>query len=310
MKKFVMSLVLLCTLSLLVLLGIIGVIQMLPPQFTDTYDAAILDKYERLMTTKSPKIIMAAGSNFAFGIDSPTIEKEFDMPVVNLGLHAGNKPHFTLEIAKKNINKGDVIIVGFEYGEYYGRTVDVQTVLTTVENYPVLWSCLDYKDFPRLLKGYISDYGMIKVDRYLNGYPPLDMVYERKNFNECGDIVYEKEGNIRGDYEPEVDIEKEQIAASVIKELNQFYKFATDKGATVYLTYPSCDIDAVRSSKKEINEFAQALEEELDIPIISDIHDYMLISQLFYDTDYHLNNEGTYVRTGLLIEDMKKVIKK
>lgn len=299
----------LCALSFVVLLGIIGVIQMLPPQFTDTYDAAILDKYDRLMNTKSPKIILAAGSNFAFGVDSPKIEEEFGMPVVNLGLHAGNKPHFTLELAKKNINKGDVVIVGFEYGEYYGRTVDVQTVLMTVENYPELWSCLDYRDFPRLLKGYISDYGMLKVDRYLNGYPPLDMIYERDNFNECGDIVYEKEKNIRGDYEPDVVIDKDQISGYVINELNDFYQFATQRGATVYLTYPSCDVNSILSSEKEVKEFADTLEEELDIPIISDINDYMFISQLFYDTDYHLNNEGAYIRTNQLLADMRKVIK-
>jgi len=41
-------------------------------------------KHKRLDLIKSPRILLAAGSNIAFGIDSERIEKTFSIPVVNL----------------------------------------------------------------------------------------------------------------------------------------------------------------------------------------------------------------------------------
>jgi len=39
-------------------------------------------------------VILVAGSNFDFGIDSQIIEENLNMKVVNLGHHAAIKSHF------------------------------------------------------------------------------------------------------------------------------------------------------------------------------------------------------------------------
>ena len=53
------------------------------------YMSAIIDKHERINKIKTPKIILAGGSNVAFGINSEEIEEAFSVPVVNMGLDAG-----------------------------------------------------------------------------------------------------------------------------------------------------------------------------------------------------------------------------
>ena len=85
-----------------------------------------------------------------------------------------------------------VIIIGLEYGEYYSREIDIPTVLTTVENYKQLWEFVSFTDYPRIFQGYISNYGITKIDRYLHGAEPSQGVYSRAAFNEYGDIEYER----------------------------------------------------------------------------------------------------------------------
>ena len=62
--------------------------------------AAIIDKHAHADSIKAGKIILAGGSNLAFGIDSKQLEETLGMPVVNLGLHAGLGLHFILEELK------------------------------------------------------------------------------------------------------------------------------------------------------------------------------------------------------------------
>lgn len=308
MKKFILKLCLVCILTVLTLGSVIGIIQLIPPQFTDTYDAAALDKYELLKNTESPKIIFIAGSNFAFGLDSAKIEEEFGMPVVNLGLHSGIKPHFNLSMAKENIQEGDVVIIGLEYEEYGPRKIDVPTALETVENHAALWKFISPTDYPRLFKGYLSDYGFLKIDRYRNGYEPMEGVYARAAFNRYGDIEYPRPENIRGEYGGDVELDADEIEASVINEYNRFYKFAQKKGAKVYLTFPSLDEKALDSSEEEPQEFIDELTSRIEFPVISDWRTYIMPSDLFYNTDYHLNDRGREIRTENLIQDMREVL--
>lgn len=310
MKKFIGKLILYAVLTFAALCMMIFAIQQIPPQFTDAYDAAALDKYELLMNTESPKMIMIAGSNFAFGLDSEKISEAFEMPVVNLGLHAGIKPHFNFEMAKQNINEGDIIVIGLEYGEYYPREIDVPTVLETVENYEELWKFVSLTDYPRIMQGYLSNYGILKIDRYLHGAEPTLGVYSRAAFNQFGDIEYDRPENLRkpSEIEKGVTMDADEISDGVIDEMNELYEYAKERGAQVYLTYPSLDANAVLSGRKERKEFAKALKERLHFPIISNMNTYIMNTDLFYNSDYHLNDKGREIRTKNLIKDLRKVL--
>src|SRR5438105_4157685 len=78
--------------------------------------AAIIDKHKQIDIIKSPKIILGGGSNLAFGIDSKKLETAFNMPVINMGLHAGLGLTFILNELKYSIKKNDIVFLSIEYG--------------------------------------------------------------------------------------------------------------------------------------------------------------------------------------------------
>lgn len=306
MKRFIRNLIIFICCVVVAFLAVFIPIQCLPPQFSDTFDAAAIDKYDLLMKTESPKIILVSGSNFAFGMNSEELSQAFSMPVVNLGLHAGIKPHFTVKMAEQNIGEGDIILVGFEYEQYGKREIDVPTAMETIENYPRMWKLVSPADYFLIFKGYLSEYGFIKIDRYQNGYEPTTGAYARNAFDEYGDNDYPRTENIRTSYEQDVEIDDNNITDSMIRELNHLNKIATKNGAKVYLTYPSIDQAVILTNEDEWEKFDKKLQENLDFPIISKMRDYIFDSQYFYDTDYHLTMDGREIRTKQLISDMEE----
>src|SRR5258708_4132609 len=88
-------------LSFAIILTVVIIILFLLPALRDPNDylGASAEKEKRENSISRPKIILVGGSNLAFGINSEIIEKEFKMPVVNMGLHAGLGLEFTLNEA-------------------------------------------------------------------------------------------------------------------------------------------------------------------------------------------------------------------
>lgn len=52
-------------------------------------------------------------------------------------------------------------------------------------------------------------------------------------------------------------------------------------------------------------DFYRSIEEKFQFPVISDIEDYMMAHEWFYDSNYHLNESGMKVRTVRLVNDIK-----
>ena len=112
MKRFLMKVVLFIALICIIMLGIVGFDRyIIGGQYKLGYQASLVDKIERLESINESKIILVGNSNLAFGIYSDQIEEDIGMPVVNLGLHGGLGNAYHEEIAKLNINEGDIVIV-------------------------------------------------------------------------------------------------------------------------------------------------------------------------------------------------------
>lgn len=81
------------------------------PQYEYSYNAALLDKIARLESIQEPKIVLVGNSNLPFGIKSELIEEAFHMPVVNMGMQGSLGNAFHEEMAKINVQNGDIIIL-------------------------------------------------------------------------------------------------------------------------------------------------------------------------------------------------------
>lgn len=90
----------------------------IPPD-GNSYLQAYNHKLALLDSVAPPRIILAGGSNLAFGIDSHRIQDSLHCHVVNMGLHGGIGIRLVLGDVLARLHRGDVVVVAMEYGNYF-----------------------------------------------------------------------------------------------------------------------------------------------------------------------------------------------
>jgi hypothetical protein len=98
------------------------------------FTAALLDKHKYASSISSPKIVLVGGSNVAFGINSQILGEKTNLPVVNMALLAPLGIRFILSDAANYINKGDIVIMSFEYD--IATQGDIESQLSVVDFIP------------------------------------------------------------------------------------------------------------------------------------------------------------------------------
>lgn len=304
MKKFIIKVILFV--SLLFVLLTVPFLFWIAPQYTQNYNASIIDKIERLQTIESPKIILVGNSNLAFGIKSENIEKAMGMPVVNLGLHGGLGNKFHIEMAKYNIDKGDLVVVCHSNYADSGKIGDPALAWITIENHWNLYPLIEYD-----LKGmalYYPKYISKGLKSYLNkeDKPQTNTCYTRSAFNKYGDINYPRATNSYTFTKTSVGVPA--INSICINHLNEFNKYCNELGATLLIAgYPIGDGEFTPDKKIFIDSWEQ-LKQQVDCNVISNIEDYFIEYKYFYNTNLHLTDEGAKIRTNQLIEDLQNYI--
>ncbi len=314
MKKFLIKIFIL----LMIVVGCCGLISVfdyfvIGSQYEYNYQASLIDKVDRLESINEPKIILVGHSNLSFGIDSKMLEEATGMPVVNLGLHGGLGNAFHEEIAKLNINEGDIVIVCHSSFSDTDTIKDTALAWITVDKNNELWKIIRNKDYPSMLKAY-PDY--LKNDLFLwlthKGNIDAGGCYSRSAFNEYGDVVYKPEDG-------QMDVEEffkntetnnivvPQIGDVCINRLNEYNKYITGHGATMLVAgYPIAYGRYASFKQNDFEVFQKELQERLDCEIISDYTDYFYPYDYFYNTTLHLTKEGAEIRTKQLISDIEK----
>lgn len=279
-----------------------------PAQYTTTYNAGILDKMDRLENTESPKIILAANSNLAFGMNSEELEKAMGMPVVNLGLHGGLGNKFHERMASSNIGKGDILVICHtDFGDD-GKMYAPDLLWFTIEDHYEVW---DIPGIGGLLENAFNlPQYMIKATRlYFTGKgndPNLAETtqYARSNFNKYGDIISEAHKESDETRRPNM-VSIPRISDTCINRLNRLNKYCEQQGATMVVAgFPIPDMDD-RPSDEEYNAFQKELSDKLDCDVISDYTDYIYDPKYFNGLIYHLTDKGAELRTKQLIEDLE-----
>lgn len=282
------------------------------PQDNLGYNAAARDKFERLKSINSPKIVLIGGSNVAFGIDSEMLEDAFEMPVVNLGLHGGIGQTFGTQLAKEYIHEGDIIVLLPESYDY--ETANIRDGVLTwlaIENDSSLWTTLQKTDLPVMIKSFPT-YLKKAINMWAKhkGNQVTSNVYNRLAFNEYGDSNVIRESNImENGY-----IENDGFNCSYLSEAmrnywNDFNKNAMKKGGFVLMGVPPILKEDLKLSDYDLDNLLCQLEQELEMPIISDFENYIFPKEYFFDTNFHMTDAGAELRTRLLIEDMQNALK-
>ena len=274
------------------------------PQYINGYNASIIDKIEHLKNSPSPKIILVGNSNLAFGINSELIEAEFDMPVVNLGLHGSLGNAFHESMAHDYINKGDIVIVCHSTYKDYGNLIDCELAWITLENHFNLYHFVNHRDYVKLARAFLSYiYKATHLFISIQGNQKTVSSYSRQSFNQYGDNVFPRKYD--SELTKKLTPNKPEINDCCINRLNRLNDYCKSKGANLLIG----GVPILCHNKNEdvifYKDFEKQLQNQLKCEIISDFTDYLYDETLFFDTNLHLTNEGAEIRTKQLINDLK-----
>lgn len=315
MKKFITKIVLFLCILAVIMVSIVGFFfWKIAPQYENGYNASLLDKIETLKSTKEPKIVLIGNSNVSFGFQSELIEETYGMPVINMGLHGGLDNAFHEEMAKINVQEGDVYVICHHTFADDGKIDDIELAWITLENHWELYPLLNQEDISSMITGF-PDYmkkatvlwglGLINREAAKNYNAESDACYSRDAFNSYGDNVYPREhGNF---------VFKEQslpeINDTCIQRLNELNEYIEERGATMVVAgYP---IGKGEHTPKEEGfvAFQEELSKRLNCEVISDYTDYLYDYKYFYNSFLHLTDEGARLRTEQLNRDLEKILK-
>ncbi len=282
----------------------------IPPDYED-YLAIIGTKVHNLETTASPRIVFVGGSNLAFGVDSPEVEKELGYHVVNMGMGFNMGLRFMLDLIEPRIRKGDVVVLVPEYNLFFGLLDGDERLLDVLELYPDGWQYIHSRRQMLNLGNNLFRHVKFKVNRVLQqiGHKSdPECIYCPRAFNQYGDIVAHLG-------KPSKDVSRMsflrsagQVDGEAIHVVNDFAAAVEARGARVVFLFPCLPEPHYELRHAAIDRLESELHDKLKVEMPSSAKDYVYPVQDFYDWVYHLNREGRTLRTARIIDDLRPTI--
>ncbi len=281
----------------------------------------IFDAYEKKQkisrSIENNKVVIVAGSNALFGIDSKMLSNTFGLPVLNDSVNAGIELPSVLFMAQKVINKGDIVIMPLEYPMYYyDGTAGIQMVDYLLSRIPELFAELTLKEQLYL-------YWHVTFERIYNGY------FQHSNKNVKKGLYGIHNIDMNGDQiHTELSQRKTWMADALNKQISKPVRYSESFDPNAlgwqYLQYfilwcekrdvnivfmPSTLMwDESYSKNPEEKWFYTHIADEIRKQgwhFVGDPYDYMYEKEYYFDTRYHLINIGRKMRTKRMIDDLK-----
>ncbi|MDR0368412.1 MAG: hypothetical protein LBH82_04650 [Bacteroidales bacterium] len=306
MKRFITALSLF---SLFIIALLAFGVSNITTRWQGDYLFALIDKFEHLKKEESPKIVLIGGSNLAFGIDSEVLSQHYDMPIVNMGLHAGMGLRFLLKGVKADVHKNDILIIIPEYSHFYTMYLGTSSTLTPMlfNVYPKGFSYLSFRQFLTIMSG-IPRYSMDNLyDAYIVGHAFKEhdhRIYARANFNQYGDMTAHRTEPSYISYTV-TEENPRPIDRKMLKELEEDILFFQSQGVKVVILPSAIVHTAAQNMNMEIQQVVKELH-NINNEAFQYFYpeNYTLPDSLGYDTRYHLLQPGIDIRMQYLIRDL------
>ena len=299
------------------------------PMYANTRNGNFCIKFERLITVKGPKLIMASGSNSAFGIDSALFEQllaenGYNYSLVNYGTNASANITFFLEVISHYINEGDIVIQAPEpaHKSQWGTTIFTSHIWQMFEGAYEAISLVDISSYSEVFKTY-SDFANARKNNAGMSYE----AYSSETINYYGDMVGPRIGHSSSYKKNYIDKYLAQGGYGEVSykdtisyiggnawKLNYFIDLIESKGGTCLLTFGTANyICLTQESQIAGGELQTQLESTVDQMIhakrISSVATYSMDYEWFHETNFHLTTAGAERRTRLLMDDLLKYFK-
>lgn len=259
-----------------------------------------------------PKIVFGGGSGTIMGVRTKDVQKAFGVPTVNMGLHAGVEIDYILYRLKRVLRQGDVVILPLEYEHfvYDGRSnsLKISFVASCDREYFLglsWWSKAQYTfsliGFNKVLealkskrpRGTSTRHWVLNQNGDATGYAGTAVVVKESQF-ECTPLPVQRDGFT------------ETYGLALIRE---FSRWCEARGIRCYVTYANL-VYLKDYADERYHTYFESLQNYFiknDIAFIGTPYDFFFPRKLFYNTEYHLNQEGITLRTEQLIVMMRKM---
>lgn len=273
---------------------------------------SLLKKHENADIEQN-KLIITGGSSTLFGMRTKDISEELNIPVYNLAIHAGLGLEFILDDAKEVLKSGDVVILPLEYNHFYSTggkaklALDYNAAfgnekpgLIDIDSMKLVFEEKPYDNTKKIAKSLIKNDVQELVENP-NGY-------NSQNLNDHGDQT-----NHFGQQELSlakvvpVDIPKEFKETSGLKLIKEFNNWCKENSINLFVTFPNT-MYFKEYEENDYKEYFYYLNEyflDHNISTIGKPSDFLFDKKYFYDTGYHLNEEGMTIRTSEFISLIK-----
>ena len=300
MKRFIIKS------ALIVLIPVIAVTFLLLKNGDDrskySHEVNVALAYNRLDSLRgTKKIVIIAGSNGGFSIDSRIISDSMRLPVVNTSAHAGIGVRMQFEMYKDLLESGDIVIFCPEY--YYDKRrlygeVTLFRILST--HMPMAYCKMSLLQWINTFKYIGAHYQEAKEHA---GCQPFDGPYSASSVNKFGDISCPREHKEIKDFY--------HLAGTMDCATTSYYQYiheyTKNKGITLVYLPPALIETNYLDQKAQIDSLDKFMTEN-HIPFQARPERFVFNDSLFFDTPYHMTSQGASLRTRVMIEELKRIV--
>ena len=273
------------------------------------YGPGMLTKTEALISTQDRnRVVVLSGSSSLHSIDSIQLMEALDNQyyVVNHGTNAGCSAAVYLEVFKNFMHEGDILVQAPEYSnEQLGSMAVPWKTYRECEMFYNIFRYLDARDYT-FFAGY-AEHQKTRQPMKATSYN-----IHNRSYNEHGDITStgKRDELNNPNYTSNFNISYNTSILTDVRAaaLNKRYDALREVGVTVYISFAPHNYNGLTRQAREPahkTAFTQHVAKMLNSPVISDLNNYTLEGQYFWDSDWHTNNIGRRMRTEQLGKDLR-----
>lgn len=279
--------------------------------------AAVINKRDMLVSRKPPRLVFMGGSNL-LTLNSPALERELGMPVVNMGLYVNMPLEDLFDDIARYLAPGDIVVIILEYKKLFypgGGTLD-ETERLRVEQFMSLLSPGKYAlrcvrrgtpfDIGRIwvsliqlkLKALIKFGTGGKLDVALRpGVPRYEDLFDANGDSRYSFLVLRPLKDEGVNY-PVPGPENSAPLRRMIEE-------GRKRGFRVLVSYPPIPESSFDLNRRQIGDLERIMRRDIPSALINAPADHRYPDVLFADTVNHLQAGGEKVWSRKLAEALK-----
>ncbi len=262
-------------------------------------------KIDRLLWAKDKKkIVIIGGSGSLFGFDCSVIDEALngEYEIINFGENANISSIVYFDIVEDFVKEGDIVLWCPEPGTY---TLGFTRCTSQFWNFKT-----GHYDFSK----YIDH---TYYDNFFSSFASFSSGLATKKFKDFGALSanMDKYGDDMTDRDSKGIVHRNPYNMGYSMggkdAITELVKNMTDKGASVYFSYAAMKESMVTLTKEsDILAYEDLITSIPGVVSISDYTDLVFADQYFYDSEWHMTDDGAKLRSEQVAKDLLKALGK